>query len=342
MTSEVEKRRAQIGQQLDRVRLRLAQKPAGRYANEATFKYQRRRAQELVADLEGELSALDCPGEYNELAVATVADELGITCSQVRYLIKSGEIEATGNAGHERVSRAELERSVALGAAQLLGRARQESDEIFEEAVPHLQGGDLESSERAYRRLKARGSWEEPHAAAFLLCLELAKGDFEGARDSVEIIYECDDLSVRAARLACVRRLLGGMSFTSPRARPLRERLLTETVPAERHKRSSPTQPGELEGELQGRATYLAAAVRLELLKRAPRRRRAAAKIRVEMNEEELISLLSNALYTALYAEDTFHKSEASRAYVARMNAAVRKSRRRAVLLEDLLLAEEK
>lgn len=341
MTSEVEKRREQIGRQLDRVRLRLAQKTAGRYPSKAAYKYQQRRGHELVADLEGELSALECPGEFVELAVATVADELGITSSQVRSLIKSGEIEATGHAGHERVSRDEMERIAVAGAAELLRRAEQEADEIFEEAASLLQSGDLESSERAYRRLNARRTWDEPYACAFLLCMELAKGDFEGARDSAQIIYECDDLSVRAARLACVRRLLERMSFTSERARSFRARLLAETTPAQTYKRSRRAQQGEMESELQGRAAYLATAARLELLRRAPRRRRMSSRIRVEMPDEELTALLCDALYTALYAEATFREAETSRAYVSRINAATKKSRRRAVLLEQLLLPEK-
>jgi hypothetical protein len=341
VTSEVEKRREQIGRQLDRVRLRLMQKSAGRYPSEAAYRYQQRRARELLADLEGELSALACPGEYDELSVATVADELGLTCNQVRSLIKSGEIEASGSAGHERVSRVEMERVAVLGAAELLRLSRQGSEEIFEEGVAQLRSGDLESAERAYRRLDARRLWKEPHAPAFLLCLELVKGDFEEARYSMDSIYGCEDLSVRAARLACASLVLEGMNFTSPRAVALRERLLAESAPTQRRERSQPARPGELEGELQGRVAYLAAAVRHELLKRGPRQRIDAFHIRVEMTDEELTSLLRDTIYTALYAENTFHKSEASRAYVAGMNAAARKRRRQAVLLEDVFFMEE-
>ena len=109
MKSEVEKRREQIGLQLDRVRLRLTQKADGHYVNEGTYRFQRRRATQLLSELEEELSMLSCPGEYAELSVATVADELGLTYKQVRSLIKSGEIEATGSAARERVSRTEME-----------------------------------------------------------------------------------------------------------------------------------------------------------------------------------------------------------------------------------------
>jgi hypothetical protein len=226
VNSEVKKRREQINGQLDRVRLRLALKSAGRYTNEGTYKYQRRRADKLIAELEDELSMLAWPGEYAELAVATVADELGITCKQVRGLIKSGEIEATGNAAHERISRTELERIAVLGAAELLRLARQESADIFKEAVPHLQSGDLELSERAYRRLKGRGAWGEAYAPTFLLCLEIVKGEFESARDSIRLIQECNDPFERAAIVDCLRRLLTEMHYMSNIARKFCEPLL--------------------------------------------------------------------------------------------------------------------
>jgi hypothetical protein len=340
VTSEVEKRIAKIGQELDRVRLRLGQKTAGRYPSEATYKYQRRRAQELLVELEGELSALECPGEYSELAVATVADELGITCSQVRYLIKSGEIEATGKAGHERVSRAELERSVVLGAAELLRLSRQESAEIFEEAVPHLQHGDLELSEMAYRRLRARGAWQQPYVPIFLMCLEIAKGDFDSARDSLQLIQEGEDPFERRAAMSCLRWLLEGMHLRSDAAQAFREQLLTETggaaTPARRLTNSSSRQPTEQENELQHRAAYLAAAMQLELRKYEPRRRRTRSMIHVEMPAEKFDLLLRNAIYTTLYAEANCLESETSRTYIARINSMIRKSRRPAVLLENL------
>jgi hypothetical protein len=223
--SEVEKRKIQIGLQLDRVRLRLAQKADGRYANEGTYKYQRRRAAQLISELEDELSMLSCPGEYAELAIATVADELGLTYKQVRSLIRSGEVEATGNAGHERISRVEMERIAALGGAELLRLSRQEPAVIFVEAAPRLQAGDLEFSERAYRRLEGRGVWGETYAPAFLFCLEIAKGEFENARDTIRLIRECADPFKIAAAIGCARNLLTGMNLGDA-ARQLSELIL--------------------------------------------------------------------------------------------------------------------
>jgi hypothetical protein len=225
MNSEVEKRREQLVRQLDHVRLRLALKSEGYYANAAAYRYQQRRARELAAELEDELSALDCPGEYDELAVATVADELGLTCIQVRRLIESGEIEATGRPAHERIGRAELERIAALGAAGLLRLARQEADDIFAEAVPHLQRGDLELADRAYRRMRGHGGGWQPRMSAFLLCLEIAKGEFDSAWDSIRLIQECEDPFERAATVEYARRLLAEMSLVTNEAREFRKQL---------------------------------------------------------------------------------------------------------------------
>lgn len=225
MKSEVEKRIEQISLQLDRVRLRLAQKSNGRYANEGTYMYQRRRTAQLIAELEDELSMLSCPGEYAELTVATVADELGLTYKQVRSLIRSGEVEATGTAGHERISRVEMGRIAVLGGAELLRLGRQEPAVIFEEAAPRLQAGDLEFSERVYRRLEGRGAWGETYAPAFLFCLEIAKGEFENARDTIRLIRECAEPFKVAATMGCTRKLLTGMSLGDA-ARQLSELLL--------------------------------------------------------------------------------------------------------------------
>lgn len=227
MKSEAEKRSEQIEEQLDRLRPRLASKSAGRYATEGARKYQQRRLSELVAALEEELSMLSCPGEYDELAPATVADELGLTLKQVRGLIKSGEIEASGKLAHERVGRAEMGRVAALGASELLRLWRQESAEIYEEAVPRLQVGDLEFAERAYRRLAGRGAWGVPYTPAFLLCLEIARGEFENARDAVRLIQGCTEPFARATTMRRAKNLLAGMRLDSDDAKEFCELLLT-------------------------------------------------------------------------------------------------------------------
>lgn len=336
MKSEVEKRKIQVGLQLDRVRLRLAQKADRRYANEGTYKYQRKRAAQLIAELEDELSMLSCPGEYAELAVATVADELGLTYKQVRNLIKLGEIEATGSPAHERVSRAEMERIASLGGEELLRLGRQESVEIFEEAVLHLQDGNLEFAERAYRRLKARAAWGKAYTPALLLCLEIAKGEFENARESIKLIQAYADPLQTAAMMDCLRRLLKGMRLTNDAARIFSERLLngTESAASPRGINGFLADCSEGLEVLRRRAAYLVTAVQLELRKGGIGLKGVKSEIGVGIAEERFILLLVNAVYNALYAEATLNESEASRTYITHVNSIIPTNCLNAVLLE--------
>src|SRR5437868_6218600 len=90
--SAVEIRKEQIKGQLARLRFQLALRDPSHYTNENAYLRQSKRARDLIALLEGELLMLDCPGEYDELPAAVVADELGLTYEKVRSLIRLGEI----------------------------------------------------------------------------------------------------------------------------------------------------------------------------------------------------------------------------------------------------------
>lgn len=204
----VENRRQQIIRQLERLRSQLAKRCLSYYANEKVYRRQLKRAHELISDLEGELLILDCPGEYNELPVAVVADELGLKYEQVRKLIKLGEIAASGKTAHERISRNELERITIMGVPELLCLSHQESAEIFEQGMQYLQSGDLEAAERTCRRLNARESWRGPFAPSFLVGFELVSGNLDDALSSVKLIFECEDLLLRIAIMTYLRRLL--------------------------------------------------------------------------------------------------------------------------------------
>jgi hypothetical protein len=180
-----------------------------------------KRRRELISDLEDELLILNYPGEYDELPVAIVADELGLKYEQVRSLVKLGEITATGRAAHERISRSELERITTIGVPELLRLGQEECAEIFEQAIPHLQHGDLEAARRAYQRLEARLSWRGPFAPAFLVGLELATGELDAALSSMKLILEYEDLLQRIVIMDYLGRALRGMKLKEPRAQEL-------------------------------------------------------------------------------------------------------------------------
>lgn len=343
--SAAEERARQITLRLDDIRSQLATKTRDHYADEETFQRQRRRVQELADELEAELSVLRCPGEYNELPVAIVADELGLTYRQVRNLIKSGEIEAAGRAAHERVSREELARVAGLGPAELLRLASQESAEIFEEAAPRLQEGDVEYSERALRRLNARGGWQEAYAPAFIVGLEIVKREFDSALSSVRLIYELRNPLKRAAALACLGRLLKGMKPEGGDVQSFRERLLriveSGSVKAGIFDKGSLELSDDKAGEIQRHAMYLAAAVRTELRKYQSRHKYAKRESSAEIPYREFNLLLRDILYTALYAEASYDESAVSRAYVEVIKKVMPAKYRPAVLLITPPMDEE-
>jgi hypothetical protein len=227
--SAVEIRRGQITQQLEHLRSQLIRKSPTYYADENTYKRQLKRTRELISELESELSVLDCPGEYDELPIAIVADELGIRYEQVRGLIKLGEIEATGRAAHERISRGELERITLIGVPALMRLSHEDSAEIFEQAIAHLQCQNLEAVERAYRRLEARLSWRGPYAPTLLVGLELARGELDAALSSMELIYEYENPLRRIIIMVTLGQMLRGMRLTDKGSQELCEQFILRT-----------------------------------------------------------------------------------------------------------------
>jgi hypothetical protein len=275
---------------------------------------------------------LDCPGEYAELPAAVAADELGLSCEQVRDLIRLGELAATGRAAHERISRVELERAAALGPDELLRLGREESPKIFEQAVPRLQASDIEGAERAYRRLEARLSWRGPYAPAFLVGLELAKGDLGGALSSVKLIYEHDDLLQKMAMLTYLGRVLRGMSLSEKGAQDLCEMLAAladEVVAAGRLRtEASRRRESNIDG-MRRQAAYLATSAMGELRKRIPLKSYADPQVL----EQEVGSVIRNSLYTALYAETFYADDTACKLYADMMRAVTPKGLPPATLL---------
>lgn len=338
--SAVENRREQIIRHLDRLQSQLITRSASYYANELTYRRQLKRSRELISDLEGELSVLNCPGEYDELPAAIVADELGLTHEQVRSLIKLGEIAATGRTAHERVCRRELERVITLGGPALLRLGKEEPADIFEQVILLLQNSDLEAARRAYRRLEARQSWRGPHAPAFLVGLELASGELDGALSSLKLIYEHEDQRQRLMIMTYLGRLLRGVTPEESGARELRDQfiMLAEgATAAGRRVRNQPKQPVKKRlGELQQQAIYLTTSVMNELRKRQIRGTYFIADNSLETADGEAHQIIRDAIYTALYAEVFYEESSLSRMHVDMLRGMIPKSYTPANLLKTL------
>lgn len=318
--SAVEDRRQQINRQLDYLRSQLVKRHPSHYANEKVYRQQQKRSYKLISNLEAELSILDCPGEYDELPIAVVADELGFTYEQVKSLIRLGEIAATGKTAHERICRGELARIITVGTPTLLRLGKEEPADIFEQAVPLLQSGDLEAARRAYRRLEARQSWRGPHAPAFLVGLELASGDLDGTLSSLKLIYEHEDQQQRLMIMTYLGRLLRGMTPEESGARELRDQfiMLAEgAAAAGRRLRTQPKQSSKKRlAELQQRAIYLTTSVTNELRKRQIRGADFIADDPLETVGGEAHRIICDAIYTALYAEVFYEESPLSRIHV--------------------------
>lgn len=339
--SAVENRKQQIIRQLDQLRSQLVRRSPSQYANGKVYQRQLKRSHQLISDLEGELLMLDCPDEYDELPVAVVADELGLTYEQIRSLIKLGEIATTGKMAHERICRGELERIVTIGVPALLQLGKEEPADIFEQAIPHLQNMDLEAARRAYQRLDARQSWRGPYAPAFLVGLELASGELDGALSSLKLIYEYEDPLQRLVIMTYLGLLLRGMTLKENGARELCRQfiMLTEGV-AIKYKRFENCQPKPSKtrrtDELQQQAIYLTTSVINELRKYQLRYKCSILDTSSETLEQEVPRLIRDAIYTALYAEVFYEKSLWSRMYADMLRGMAPKNYQPADLLKSL------
>lgn len=344
--SAVEERKQQVVRRLDHLRLSLAAKSPGHYPKEYMYKAQQRRVRELISELEAELSILNCPGEYNELPVAVVADELGLAYDQVRRLIKSGEIEARGKTAHELISRAELERIVALGVPALLRCSQQESAEIFEQAIIHLHNGDIELSERTYRRLLARESWRGPYAPAFHIGLELIKGELDKVPSTLKLIYERGDAFQITTVITYMGRLLCGMKLKETGAQALCDQLLEMADASSTNQKlievSKQPNRKRMEEELKQYAVYLATAIQNELRKNKFRHKYLRHERHSDDREQEFNALIQNAIYTALYAEATYDDFAESKMYVDMIKIMLPKSYRVSSLEREYELVHNK
>ena len=301
--SAVEQRREQIAAQVEHLRRRLATRTRKDYTTD--FRYERwiKQSHALIDELLEELSALEEPAEYDELPVAVVADELGLTLGRVRRLIKLGDIDATGGRAHERVSRPELERLATLGHDEITRQSGQRVEDVYTQAVEHLRAGDVASAERAYRRLKARQSSIGNYALATEIAIKLSKGLYEEAERVIKFI-----LSEKPYERAAVGRYLSEFI----RSACFRDEEISDLVigllgpPGGVFEAA---QAGEASPDLQLRAMYITAVV-------AEGMKEYAARF-PGMNEGgELYTVIRDGIFNALYAEATASASIKSRMFV--------------------------
>jgi hypothetical protein len=309
--SAAEIRRGQITRQLERLCSRLITKGPSQYADETAYRRHLGRTRELISELEGELSVLECPGEYDELPAAVVADELGLRLDQIMRLISLGEVEASGPRARPRVSRAELERLARLGPATHMALAAQSARHIFTEAIGRLKAGDIATAQKAYSRIKARETCIGNYALALEIMLGLAEGRYEDASRAVRFILG-ERLRHRDIICSHLTQALRGARFKSDEARGQALRLLkllgADSLAA--------AEQGAGEGGTELTALYVAAAVQegvWELI----------TKHLPPQHLNELNRCLRGAVFTALYARAHAATSVRSMSYLAELERRV-------------------
>jgi hypothetical protein len=302
--SAVEQRREQILKQVEHLRTRLATKSRRDYTSDFRYQTWLKLSHQLIDELLGELNELDEPGEYDALPVAVVSDELGLRLKDVRLLIRLGDIETTGRIAHERVSREELERLAALGAAELMRLSRQDAPAVFEETVVCLRRGDVCAAERSYRRVRARQSVIGTHALAAEIAIKLARGMYDEAQRVIGFVL-MEKFDERSAVGTYLTEFLRGVCFKDPAAEASTFLLLKPLFAGDPDARA---RMGTAVSDLQSRAMYITAAIKRDI---------GDLVLRLPTNEREGVDrLLLNAVFSALYAEAHSHASINSGTYV--------------------------
>lgn len=302
--SAVEQRREQIDSQVEHLRRRLSSRTRKDYTSD--FHYERwvRQSRALIDELLEELSALDEPGEYDELPLAVVADELDLPLDQLRQLIKLGDVEVSGRRAHERVSRGELERLAGLGVDEMLRRSTQGTDAIFGEAVTQLRRGDVTSAERSYRRLKARQSCVGNHALAVEVAIKLTKGLYDEAGRVIKFVLT-EKSYERVVIGAYLAEFVRGAYFKDEDARTVISDLLRPLLGAH----SNIAQTDRASEDLQATAMLITSVVveGLEELKVQP----SSADQR-----EEFYRMLRDRVFAVLYAQANSQTSMKCRMFI--------------------------
>jgi hypothetical protein len=339
--SPIKLRKQQIEKEINKIREHAVTKTRRHFKTDKGFEAWQRKWPEKINELEQELSILNDPGEYDELPVALVAEELGVSSEKISSLLRGGELEQSDESKKDYVSRAELERALEVGVEELLRLSSQEPDEIFEEAIGYVHAGDLKRAEKAYLRIEARDSYRGMRVPALGIALELLKGDIEGAQFSLRLWLDMDQTNL-ATLFAYLGRLLRGLKLSEHGAQAICEHILAiadgANVRPYDYLNHRAKRIGKHLDETQQRAMYLAAAVQNSLKKyRHVQQFKFYHERSSQMRDEEFEVIIRNAIYTALHAEATYEESAASRFYVNSIKSLLPRWWAPADLLEHLL-----
>jgi hypothetical protein len=326
MLQPTQVRRKQIEKELERLRTEQTTKTRRQFKTDAGYQESRARVSSRIQRLEDELLIIDFPGEYDELPLSIVAEELGVTTPDLQLLIGMEEIEPSEEVYKDRLSRAEIERALEIGVEELIRRATQSPDEIFLHAVACLNSGNLATSEEESRRLELRGAWELWEVLAIVL--ELVRGNFEDAVRSFQTSLDCN-ASSRAIFLDSVATALRGLHLETHPGRAIVERMLSiadgsNYDPLHWRSGSNSKVIGKHLDHTQQRAMFLAKAVYQSLNRyRRTQSFKSYHGRASKMRQEEFEAVIRDALYTALHAEETYNESPSSKLYIDSLSAMI-------------------
>jgi hypothetical protein len=330
VSSPIEQRKQQILKGIDKLHERIATRTRRNFKTEQGYARWKQSQLDTINSLEEELSVLNDPGEYDELPAAVIAEELGLSLGDVSTMLHSGELEPSGTGDEskrDRITRAELERALELGAKELCRLSAQESDEIFEEAIRHVRAGNIQNAEKTYMRIEARDSYRGLRVPALGIAIDLLKGNLEGAQFSLRLWLDMDQENI-ATLFTYLGRLLRGLRLPEHGAQAICEHILAVADGANPRPydyldhRSK--QIGKRLDEEQRRAMYLATAVQNSLKKyRHVQQFKCYNSRSSQMRDEEFENIIRAAIYTALHAEATYQVSAVSKMYVDSTMASI-------------------
>lgn len=312
--------------QIARLQDQLSSKSRNSFTNDFHYRSWLEKTNELLAELENELSVLTAPGEYDQLPPAIIAEELGTTTNKVRLLIKGGEILASGRPAHEYVSREELASACEAGVKELLRRLDQEATEIFEESVAHLHQGQLRLAERACRRLTARETLVGTFALPYETALLLARAELDEVDLRLRFIRRVEGAE-RARFIRNLQRILRGMSFQDEAVKAITERLLHGGGPLNIDGRKV---GGSKLDELQQTAMFITTVVLEEIDRRWKRPLQT-------VHREELLGIIQSAVYSSLHAHESYARLASSREFVDAIRILMPRYFKPASLIGDLV-----
>lgn len=317
--------------QIERLRGLLSSKSRNSFKSDVHYRSWLEKTTDLLAEWESELSALSDPGEYDQLPPAVVAEELGTTTARVRLLIKGGEILASGKPTHEYVSREEVEAACEMGLKELLRRLEQGAAEVFEKSVAYLHQGHMPLAERTCQRLIARESIAGAFALPYETALYLAKGELYEVDVRLGFIRRA--VGTEKARLIHnLCRLLHGMSIQDEAAKAIAERLLHDEEASGVDGRKI---AGSKLDEQQRLAMFITTVVFGELDRRWKRHLPPSRR-------EELQEIIQDAVYSSLYAHESYDRLASSREFVNAVRVLMPRYFKAAKLIGDLVREQDK